>query len=135
MADKTFEGQSFESLQDALNTAVSNAQASLGGTSEIVDWTLTQVRGQFGGFVDRNQYVVTIEAESASGSLSDAGQFIVVALTASNGEKHQGCRVLPEGALYPAIYSQFFGPASRAVCQQWIDANCGFDNGDPANNS
>lgn len=58
-------------------------------------------------------------------------RFIVIALTGSGADKHQGCRVLPEGTAYLAIYSEVFGPASRGECDQWVAENCGFDSGDP----
>lgn len=58
-------------------------------------------------------------------------QFIVIALTGSSGDKYRGCRVIPEGNPYPAIYSQVFGPASREECAKWVEENCGFDGGDP----
>jgi hypothetical protein len=52
-------------------------------------------------------------------------QYIVIALTVSAGDKHEGCRVLEEGSIYPAIYSQFYGPASREECEKWVAENCG----------
>ncbi|HEY0151551.1 MAG TPA: hypothetical protein VGB92_06115 [Longimicrobium sp.] len=58
-------------------------------------------------------------------------RFIVIALTGSEGEKHQGCKTLPENAIYPRIYSQVFGPASREECERWTAEKCGFDGGDP----
>ncbi|HEY0429618.1 MAG TPA: hypothetical protein VGC76_17690 [Pyrinomonadaceae bacterium] len=51
-------------------------------------------------------------------------QFIVIALTGSDGDKHQGCRIVDEDAIYPAIFSRVYGPASREQCQQWIKENC-----------
>lgn len=58
-------------------------------------------------------------------------RFIVIALTASEGEKHEGCRIVGEDSRYPAIYSPVFGPASRGECERWVSGNCGFDGGDP----
>lgn len=46
--------------------------------------------------------------------------FIVISLIEGN----TGCRIVPEGALFPQIYRQAFGPASESECQQWIAANC-----------
>jgi hypothetical protein len=51
--------------------------------------------------------------------------YIVIALTASTGKKYEDCRVIPHGDLYPAIYSQVFGPASQRECEKWKHANCG----------
>ena len=50
--------------------------------------------------------------------------YIVIALTASTGKKHEDCKVIPHGDVYPAIYSQVFGPASEKDCQKWMAANC-----------
>jgi hypothetical protein len=40
--------------------------------------------------------------------------YIVIALTASTGKKYEDCKVIPQGDIYPAIYSQV-----------WAAANCG----------
>lgn len=50
--------------------------------------------------------------------------YIVIALTASAGKKYEDCRVIPHGEIYPAIYSQVFGPASQRECEKWKNANC-----------
>jgi len=51
--------------------------------------------------------------------------YIVIALTASTGKKYEGCKVIPHGDVYAAIYSQVYGPASRKDCEKWQAANCG----------
>jgi hypothetical protein len=51
--------------------------------------------------------------------------YIVIALTASTGKKYEGCKVIPQGDVFPAIYSQVFGPASQKDCEKWAAANCG----------
>ena len=51
--------------------------------------------------------------------------YIVIALTASTGKKYEDCKVTPHGDVYPAIYSQVFGPDSEKECQKWAAANCG----------
>jgi hypothetical protein len=51
--------------------------------------------------------------------------YIVIALTASTGKKYEDCKVIPHGDVFPAIYSQVFGPASQKDCQKWTAANCG----------
>ena len=52
---------------------------------------------------------------------SDNAEFIVIALTGTLTQ----CSILPKDAIYPAIYTQVFGPATRAECQEWIKDNCG----------
>ena len=51
--------------------------------------------------------------------------YIVIALSASTGKKHEDCKVIPNGDVYPAIYTQVFGPASQRDCEKWVNANCG----------
>ena len=51
--------------------------------------------------------------------------YIVIALSASTGKKHEDCKVIPHGDVYPAIYTQVFGPASQRECEKWVNANCG----------
>ena len=51
--------------------------------------------------------------------------YIVIALTESTGKKFEDCKVIPHGEIYPAIYSQVFGPASQKDCEKWKAANCG----------
>jgi len=53
--------------------------------------------------------------------------YIVIALVGGGGEKkkeHEGCRVIPNGEVFPAIYSQVFGPASQRDCEKWAAKNC-----------
>src|ERR1043165_6257604 len=47
-------------------------------------------------------------------------QFIVVAKTGTN----TGCRSYPEDAMYLAIYSKVYGPASYESCKKWKADNC-----------
>ena len=54
--------------------------------------------------------------------------YIVIALTASAGKKYEDCKVIPEGDIFPAIYSKVFGPASQKDCEQWAAANCSKSN-------
>jgi hypothetical protein len=90
---------------------------------EVIGATRTEIRDVPGGCDDSRAF----SARAAEGG----EQFIVIALTASDGEKHKGCRVVPDGSPYARIYSQVFGPASREECEKWIADNCGFDGGDP----
>ena len=41
--------------------------------------------------------------------------YIVIALTASTGKKYEDCKVIAQGDVFPAIYSQVFGPAQHCV--------------------
>jgi len=40
------------------------------------------------------------------------------------GADYKGCKVIPAGDVYPAIYRQVFGPASEKDCKQWVAKNC-----------
>lgn len=51
--------------------------------------------------------------------------YIVIALTASTAKKYEDCKVIPLGDVFPAIYSQVFGPASEKDCEKWTAGNCG----------
>ena len=51
--------------------------------------------------------------------------YIVIALTGGTGKKQEDCKVIPHGDVYPAIYSQVFGPASQRECEKWKNSNCG----------
>ena len=79
-------------------------------------------------FLNEKQTLTLTVQDADKGS----GKYIVIALTGVGEGKHLGCSVLPEGSLFPAIYSQVFGPASRAECEQYVSANCGVRGGDPA---
>jgi len=59
-----------------------------------------------------------------TGATQQASQFQVIALTVSEGEKHQDCSVIPVGAEYAAIYSRVFGPATEDACREWVRENC-----------
>jgi hypothetical protein len=60
--------------------------------------------------------------------------FIVLALSETSEDvRHIGCRIVPKDAIYPAIYSRVFGPASLAQCRAWLNGHCVvFDQADPA---
>lgn len=51
--------------------------------------------------------------------------YIVIALTASSGKKYDDCKVIPQGDVFAAIYTQVFGPASQKDCEKWAASNCG----------
>ncbi|HEV2864278.1 MAG TPA: hypothetical protein VGX48_24990 [Pyrinomonadaceae bacterium] len=50
--------------------------------------------------------------------------YIVIALTDSEGKKHQDCKVIPAGDMYAATYSQVYGPAGQQECEKWAASNC-----------
>lgn len=52
--------------------------------------------------------------------------YVVIALTQSGEKKkeNEGCRVIPHGEVYPAIYTQVYGPASQRDCEKWVAKNC-----------
>ncbi|HJQ33769.1 MAG TPA: hypothetical protein VJ866_16425 [Pyrinomonadaceae bacterium] len=50
--------------------------------------------------------------------------YIVIALVEDTGKKYQGCKVIPEGEIYPAIYRQVYGPDSQKDCEKWAAAHC-----------
>ena len=51
-------------------------------------------------------------------------KFIVIALTTSGSDGHKGCSVVASDAVYPAIYSKVYGPASKEKCDKWLIENC-----------
>ena len=57
--------------------------------------------------------------------MADAKQYIVIARTGASGSKRSGCRILEADAVYAAIYSKVFGPASRGQCEKFVRDNCG----------
>jgi hypothetical protein len=99
-----------------------------------------EVIGEFEG----NRFSVTVpifDFRLAEGSgidpgfnpASQAAEFVVIALAGAAGDLHLGCRVVPRGSIFPAIFRQVFGPASLGECQSWIAERCTFvDPGDPA---
>jgi hypothetical protein len=51
--------------------------------------------------------------------------YVVISTTLEDAKKYQGCKVIPYGDVYPAIYRQVFGPASKRDCEKWVASNCG----------
>jgi len=49
--------------------------------------------------------------------------YVVISKTLE-GTNYAGCKVVPYGDPYPAIYRQVFGPASQKDCKQWVAKNC-----------
>ena len=54
--------------------------------------------------------------------------FIVISMTLEEAKKFEGCKVIPYGDVYPAIYRQVYGPSSRRGCEKWVAANCAQSN-------
>jgi hypothetical protein len=50
--------------------------------------------------------------------------YVVVSTTLADAKKYGGCKVIPSGDVYPAIYRQVYGPASKRDCEKWMAANC-----------
>ena len=51
--------------------------------------------------------------------------YIVIALTeGAEKKKYEGCRVIPHGEIFAAIYTQVFGPAMQRDCEKWMAKNC-----------
>ncbi len=51
-------------------------------------------------------------------------RFIVIALTGATGDKHVGCNIVPEDAVFPGIYTVVHGPADEQSCRSFIGSNC-----------
>ena len=54
-------------------------------------------------------------------------KFIVIAIVVADAPQDAapvGCLVVPEDSVYPAIYYQAYGPASKKSCEDWKDSNC-----------
>jgi hypothetical protein len=49
--------------------------------------------------------------------------YIVISTTLEDAKKYEGCKVIPYGDIYPAIYRMVFGPASRRDCEKWVNSN------------
>ena len=51
--------------------------------------------------------------------------YIVISTTLDNDpKKYEGCKVIPYGDVYPAIYRQVYGPAGKRDCEKWVNSNC-----------
>jgi hypothetical protein len=51
-------------------------------------------------------------------------EYIVIALTGSEGPHLLSCSIVPKNANFLAIYSKVFGPDSFAACLNYIEQNC-----------
>lgn len=54
--------------------------------------------------------------------------YVVISMTLEEAKKYEGCKVIPYGDVYPAIYRQVYGPASQRDCEKWVAANCTHSN-------
>ena len=52
---------------------------------------------------------------------------MVIALLFRSPKGHVGCRVVPYGTIYPAIYYQVFGPAPKQACENFVKKSCSGD--------
>ena len=50
--------------------------------------------------------------------------YVVISTTLVDAKKFEGCKVIPYGDVYPAIYRQVYGPASKRECEKWVNSNC-----------
>ena len=50
--------------------------------------------------------------------------YIVISKTLEKARKLEGCKTIPYGDIYPAIYRQVHGPASKRDCEKWVNSNC-----------
>jgi hypothetical protein len=50
--------------------------------------------------------------------------YVVISKTLADAKKYEGCKVIPSGDVYPAIYRQVYGPASKRDCEKWMASNC-----------
>jgi hypothetical protein len=50
--------------------------------------------------------------------------YVVISKTLVDAKKYEGCKVIPYGDLYPAIYRQVYGPASKRECEKWVASHC-----------
>ena len=50
--------------------------------------------------------------------------YVVISKTLVDAKKYEGCKVIPYGDVYPAIYRQVYGPASKRECEKWVKSNC-----------
>ena len=50
--------------------------------------------------------------------------YVVISTTLEDARKYEGCKVIPYGDVYPAIYKQVYGPAGKRECEKWVNSNC-----------
>jgi len=50
--------------------------------------------------------------------------YVVISTTLEDAKKYEGCKVIPYGEVYPAIYRQVYGPASQRDCEKWMASHC-----------
>ena len=57
---------------------------------------------------------------SSNSQTSNKARYVVIQLTGGVGP----CKIVAEGEVYLAIYSEVYGPASYAECEAWIAQYC-----------
>lgn len=65
---------------------------------------------------DSEQIIVPIKDEPK--------EFRVIAISGFNPGTPNRCSIIPADAPYPAIYSSYFGPATKAECEAWCKTHC-----------
>ena len=52
------------------------------------------------------------------------GHIVISTTLEGDVKKFAGCKVIPYGDVYPAIYRQVYGPAGKRECEKWVNSNC-----------
>ena len=50
--------------------------------------------------------------------------YVVISTTLEEAKRYEGCKVIAYGDIYPAIYRQVYGPASKRDCEKWVNSHC-----------
>lgn len=50
--------------------------------------------------------------------------YVVISKTLAEAKKYAGCKVIPYGDMYPAIFRKVYGPASKGDCEKWVNSHC-----------
>ncbi len=69
-----------------------------------------------------NAQVCSVTVEEAP-RLQDA-RHMVIRLVGMEEEPFIACGIVPEGTLFPMIYTKAFGPASLEECSDWVARHC-----------
>ncbi len=51
-------------------------------------------------------------------------KFIVIAHFNTHAPNYEGCSIVPDGASYPKLYKQVYGPSNLDECKGFIATNC-----------
>jgi hypothetical protein len=50
--------------------------------------------------------------------------YIVISKTLVDTKKYAGCKMIPYGNVYPAIFRKVYGPDGKRECEQWMASHC-----------